>query len=106
LAVDGRGSHLRRLCDLPQSRGDGFALWSKLRWTPFFGQLGASDKVELGGWPRDRVVLIACWTASVFIGSVLKDRRLARSLGEDDRAYQARVPGYPGIPFGPLARLP
>ena len=35
-----------------------------------------------------------------------KDRRLARSLGEDYRAYQARVPGYPGIPFGPLARLP
>ena len=77
-----------------------------LRWTPFFGQLGASDKVELGGWPRDRVVLIGCWTASIFIGSVLKDRRLARSLGEDDRASQARVPGYPGIPFGPLARLP
>ena len=49
--------------------------------------------------------LIACWTVSIFIGSVLKDRRLARYLGEDYRAYQARVPGYPGIPFGPLARL-
>lgn len=54
----------------------------------------------------DRVVLIACWTVYIFIGSVLKDRRLARYLGEDYRAYQARVPGYPGIPFGPLARLP
>ena len=62
--------------------------------------------MELGWWPRDRVVLIACWTVSIFIGSVLKDRRLTRSLGEDDRAYQARVPGYPGIPFGPLARRP
>ena len=51
-------------------------------------------------------MLIACWTVSIFIGSVLKDRRLARSLGEDDRASQARVPGYAGIPFGPLARLP
>ena len=36
----------------------------------------------------DRAVLIACWTVSMFIGSVLKDRRLARSLGEDYRAYQ------------------
>ena len=51
-------------------------------------------------------MLIARWTVSIFIGSVLRDRRLTRSLGEDDRAYQARVPGYPGIPFGPLARLP
>jgi protein-S-isoprenylcysteine O-methyltransferase Ste14 len=54
----------------------------------------------------DRVVLIACWTAYISIGSVLKDRRLVRFLGDDYRAYQARVPGYPGIPFGPLARLP
>jgi len=52
----------------------------------------------------DRVVLIASWTTYIFIGSVLKDRRLVRFLGEEYRAYEARVPGYPGIPFGPLAR--
>jgi hypothetical protein len=29
--------------------------WSEfyrmMRWTPFFGQIGALDKVEWGGWP-------------------------------------------------------
>ena len=54
----------------------------------------------------DRAVLIVCWTAYIYIGSVLKDRRLAHYLGDDYRAYQARVPGYPGMPLGPLARVP
>lgn len=54
----------------------------------------------------DRAVLIAIWTAYIFIGSVLKDRRLVFFLGDYYRAYQARVPGYPGIPAGPLARVP
>ncbi|NBX29017.1 hypothetical protein EBR04_00950 [bacterium] len=51
----------------------------------------------------DRAVLIAVWSAYIFIGSVLKDRRLF--MGDRYREYQARVPGYPGMPFGPLARV-
>lgn len=54
----------------------------------------------------DRAVLIMIWTAYIFIGSVLKDRRLAFFIGEPYRDYQAHVPGYPGMPFGPLARVP
>lgn len=54
----------------------------------------------------DRAVLITIWTAYIFIGSTLKDRRLAFFIGEPYREYQARVPGYPGMPLGPLARVP
>jgi len=54
----------------------------------------------------DRLVLIVCWTAYISVGSVLKDRRLVHFLGDRYREYQSRVPGYPGIPFGPLARVP
>lgn len=54
----------------------------------------------------DRAVLIGCWSAYIYLGSVFKDRRLVHSLGDEYRAYQARVPGYPGIPLGPLARVP
>lgn len=53
----------------------------------------------------DRAVLIAVWSGYIFVGSVLKDRRLLHFLGAAYRDYQARVPGYPGMPFGPLARL-
>lgn len=54
----------------------------------------------------DRAILIAVWTASIFIGSTLKDRRLLFFIGAQYRAYQSRVPGYPGMPSGPLARVP
>ena len=60
-------------------------------------------------WPDDLSVLEPSrfahdrWLASRQITDAYL---LARSLGEDDRASQARVPGYAGIPFGPLARLP
>lgn len=53
----------------------------------------------------DRAVLIAVWSAYIFIGSVLKDRRLLHFIGDAYRDYQARVPGYPGMPLGPLARV-
>jgi protein-S-isoprenylcysteine O-methyltransferase Ste14 len=51
----------------------------------------------------DRLTLAFWWTAHVFVGSYLKDRRLERFIGEPYRQYQARVPGYPLI-FGPLGR--
>ena len=54
----------------------------------------------------DRAVLIGVWTVSISVGSVLKDRRLLFYLGDEYRRYQADVPGYPGMPFGPLARVP
>ncbi len=54
----------------------------------------------------DRGVLIAVWTAYIFVGSVLKDRRLEHFIGDPYRRYQAGVPGYPGLRFGLLARIP
>jgi len=54
----------------------------------------------------DRAVLIAVWTGYIYVGSVLKDRRLEQFIGAPYREYATRVPGYPGMPVGPLARLP
>jgi protein-S-isoprenylcysteine O-methyltransferase Ste14 len=54
----------------------------------------------------DHVVLTGVWTTYLLIGSYLKDRRLTYFLGDDYREYQARVPGFPLMPFGPLARRP
>jgi methanethiol S-methyltransferase len=53
----------------------------------------------------DHAVLTGIWTVYIFVGSYLKDRRLVHYLGDTYRAYQARVPGYPLVPFGPLGRL-
>ena len=54
----------------------------------------------------DRAVLIVIWTTYTLIGSWLKDRRLEFYLGSSYREYAAKVPGYPGMIFGPLGRLP
>lgn len=51
----------------------------------------------------DRLTLAVLWTAHIFIGSYLKDRRLERYIGEPYREYQTRVPGYPLLK-GPLGR--
>jgi protein-S-isoprenylcysteine O-methyltransferase Ste14 len=53
----------------------------------------------------DRAVLMMVWSGYILVGSTLKDRRLQMFLGGAYRDYQSRVPGYPGMPFGPLARL-
>jgi hypothetical protein len=55
--------------------------------------------------PLDRVVLIVVWSTSISMGSVLKDGRLVYFMGDTYRDYQARVPGYPGVGFGPLGRV-
>ena len=52
----------------------------------------------------DHAVLTAVWTGYIFIGSCLKDRRLAFYLGDSYREYASRVPGYPGMFFGPLGK--
>jgi protein-S-isoprenylcysteine O-methyltransferase Ste14 len=54
----------------------------------------------------DRAILTAVWTAYIYVGSTLKDRRLLHYIGEPYRQYQERVAGYPFIPIGPLARIP
>jgi protein-S-isoprenylcysteine O-methyltransferase Ste14 len=56
-------------------------------------------------WTIDRVLLTGVWTAYVFVGSWLKDERLAFYIGRRYRIYQARVPGYPGFFVGPLAKV-
>ncbi len=54
----------------------------------------------------DHAVLTGVWTTYIFIGSWLKDARLLFYIGDSYRAYQAGVPGYPGMLLGPLARRP
>ena len=53
----------------------------------------------------DHAVLTGIWTVYILVGSYLKDRRLTYYLGDAYRAYQARVPGYPLVPFGPLGKV-
>jgi len=53
----------------------------------------------------DHAVLTGVWTGYILVGSYLKDRRLTYYLGESYRAYQAKVPGYPLVPFGPLGKV-
>ncbi len=52
----------------------------------------------------DHAVLTTVWTSYIFLGSYLKDKRLAFYLGKEYRGYASRVPGYPGITYGPLAK--
>ena len=52
----------------------------------------------------DHAVLTAVWTVYIFVGSVLKDQRLLFYLGSSYQDYMTRVPGYPGMLAGPLAR--
>lgn len=54
----------------------------------------------------DRVILLVVWSTYIFVGSWLKDLRLAKFVGEAYRDYQRDVPGYPFIPWGPLGRIP
>ncbi len=67
----------------------------------FLGLIWLTPAVTL-----DRAVLIVLWTVYIGIGSVLKDQRLLYFLGDRYREYQARVPGYPFVQFGPLGRIP
>ncbi len=52
----------------------------------------------------DHAVLTTIWTAYIFYGSFLKDRRLQFYIGQPYREYSSRVSGYPFITRGPLAR--
>lgn len=50
----------------------------------------------------DHALLTGIWTAYIFVGSYLKDERLAFYYGDEYRQYQSRVAGYPLFGFGPL----
>jgi methanethiol S-methyltransferase len=52
----------------------------------------------------DHALLTGVWTIYIFVGSCLKDQRLAFYLGDEYRRYASRVAGYPLMFFGPLAR--
>lgn len=54
----------------------------------------------------DHAVLTGIWTVYIFAGSVLKDQRLKFYLGDTYASYMAKVPGYPLMVAGPLARVP
>jgi methanethiol S-methyltransferase len=75
------------------------------RWTrhpvylSFLGLLWFTPRMT-----ADHAVLTGVWTAYIFVGSYLKDRRMVFYLGDTYREYASRVPGYPGMFFGPLAR--
>lgn len=42
----------------------------------------------------DHAILTGLWTAYIFVGSSLKDARLAHYLGDSYRQYQTRIPGF------------
>ena len=90
-----------------QRRGPGpsgarrLPLVARSTYLSFMGTVWFTPTVTL-----DRAILIAIWTSYIFIGSWLKDRRLEFYLGEYYREYEARVPGYPGMIFGPLGPNP
>jgi len=52
----------------------------------------------------DHAVLTGVWTVYIFVGSCLKDRRMTFYLGNTYREYASRVPGFPGVFFGPLGK--
>jgi methanethiol S-methyltransferase len=66
----------------------------------FLGLVWLTPRMSL-----DHAVLTGIWTAYIFYGSYLKDRRLIHYLGDSYRTYQARVPGYPLLRFGPLGKV-
>lgn len=59
-------------------------------YVSFLGLVWLTPRMTL-----DHAVLTAIWTAYIFVGAHLKDRRLLHFLGDTYRRYQARVPAYP-----------
>jgi protein-S-isoprenylcysteine O-methyltransferase Ste14 len=67
----------------------------------FLGMVWFTPRMSL-----DHAALTAIWTAYIFYGSFLKDRRLEHFIGQPYKQYASKVPGYPLVPFGPLSRRP
>ena len=66
----------------------------------FLGQIWLTPTATL-----DRFLMMLILTVYVAVGSWLKDQRLLFYLKDTYRSYQARVPGYPLVGFGPLGRV-
>ncbi|MCA9055651.1 MAG: hypothetical protein KDA75_17540, partial [Planctomycetaceae bacterium] len=81
-----------------QERG-AYRLFRHPIYLSFLGLIWFTPRMTL-----DHALLTGLWTAYIFIGSVLKDERLAFYLGETYRDYQRRVRGYPLVFWGPLGR--
>ncbi len=52
----------------------------------------------------DHAMLTGLWTIYIGIGSLLKDRRMLFYLNDAYAGYMEKVPGYPLVFIGPLAR--
>lgn len=52
----------------------------------------------------DHALLTVVWTIYIYLGSVFKDRRLLKFIGEPYREYATRVSGLPVIGIGSLRR--
>jgi isoprenylcysteine carboxyl methyltransferase (ICMT) family protein YpbQ len=88
--------------DLPRREFVGRSIYRYMRHPVYFSFLGL-----IWFTPRmtvDHAVLTGVWTVYIFVGSYLKDQRLTFYLGETYREYARRVPGYPGVFFGPLGK--
>ncbi len=90
----GQKSPPRKLCET--------GIYAVLRHPVYLCFLGLIWCTPTMTW--DHVVLTSLWTNYVFLGSHLKDERIAYYLGETYRNYQARVAGYPFILWGPLGK--
>ncbi|MBL9161732.1 MAG: hypothetical protein JNL18_03215 [Planctomycetaceae bacterium] len=95
-------SHWARRLPLPRRR---FVPKGAYRWMrhpvylSFAGLIWFTPLMTL-----DHALLTAVWSIYLAVGSYLKDERLAFYMGDEYRQYQQRVPGYPLIGLGPLAR--
>jgi len=85
----------------------GFAQHGAYRWLrhpiylSFLGLIWFVPRMTL-----EHALLTGLWTVYIFVGSILKDRRLKFYLGLEYVRYASRVPGYPGLRRGPLGKWP
>lgn len=66
----------------------------------FLGLIWFTPRMSL-----DHAILTAVWSIYIFVGSIFKDQRLSRFIGPLYQKYSEKVPGYPLMFFGPLARM-
>jgi methanethiol S-methyltransferase len=85
----------------PELKPRGAYLWLRHPvYLSFTGMIWFTPTMTL-----DHAILTGFWTMYILFGSYLKDLRMTYYLGDTYREYQKQVPGFPLMPFGPLARL-
>jgi len=90
----------RRPLPNPEFKPRGAYLWLRHPvYLSFAGLIWFTQTMTL-----DHAILTGFWTMYTLFGGFLKDLRMAHYLGDVYRDYQQRVPGFPLMPFGPLAR--